>query len=133
MRLRPTIQTLGLLLLCSASSFASLGETKDQCRTRYGVPIREDSSGGAEWFKKNGIEIFTAYSSGACFLITFKKSEGRLSDKEIDELLTASRGAKNLNWQKLHPGVWGRADKATATLGKDGMLTLAIDITTLEE
>ena len=92
-----SVKTLLLSLLASLvahSAFARLGETKDECETRYG--FARGQMGNGVTYLKDHITIIVVYKDDHSVRETFVPEGGSfLHEEQIDDLLNAnSRGSK---------------------------------------
>jgi hypothetical protein len=103
-----------VLALTIAPVEARIGETLEQCVSRYGEPVSK--ANGLILFQKSGIVIAVAsFFEGRVDSIGFKKISGDpLSATELKELLDANSGGQT--WKK---GALG----ADVLLSQDGELT----------
>lgn len=82
---------VGITHHCSA---ARIGETPEQCITRYGEPVSRDRQAGQMLFIKNGFAIVADFYEGRCASLLFTKLEAdvmgqprQLSDEVTSALL----------------------------------------------
>ncbi len=125
------MKTKSISFLLLAVSFGSLtlnaearlGETLEQCKARYGEPVRE--MGGAYAFKKSGLlvvaEFYEGKASGILYQSTTLDTSGRtvaLSDGEIEALLKAEGGDQE--WEKVgadsEQAIWRTSGGAVAAV-----------------
>lgn len=87
-----------LIFISAVKAQARLGETPQECVTRYGQPISIDKETAMLGFRKEGILIAATFRDNACVLISYMKDVteqnpnggGRFSDAEIEVLLESN-------------------------------------------
>ena len=97
MALRFVIMTVLPLLIFSMPAYARIGETQEQCKQRYGIPVKVDSVQNMMGFKKSGFFIIIQFHDGKADMIRFSKLEQNIlgiatemSENEIETLLKAN-------------------------------------------
>ena len=96
----------GLLVACFAlSASARIGETPEECKARYGEPMKN----GENWdFVKNGYRITLHFYAKRVYFIEFNRIGGKnasvgwggeLSENEIESLLASNVGKGE--WKKM--------------------------------
>ena len=92
---------LFILLLVSISSFARLGETLKQCRTRYGREALSDTPRKIYFFRKKNFSIMLMFlpKSNKCNYIAYVKPNGKMTKtrkiKSIDDIINLFYPEKN--------------------------------------
>jgi hypothetical protein len=136
MRIAFLIVAVGLLLSGIVSAQARLGETEDQCITRYGTPIHVLNPGeilnpgdkGALYrtliFIKGDYVVVIYLLNGKCSFLSVQRTDKvALGDGEIELLLSANIGG--LTWQKTSANnanqYWVRTDGAEAKCSLDNL------------
>lgn len=96
---------------------ARLGETPEQCATRYGEPSGE--KGRKVVYRKNGFAIAAWFHAGKCDCIVFRKEIDpgldlgeEISEPEIEALLEANRG--DGKWTKAKANQWAIGEERIA-------------------
>lgn len=86
-----------LILTTTISAQARLGETPNECVTRYGQPVKIDNEASLLVFIKAGLFIVSKFRNESCVTISFAKEERNilgisepLSNAEIEALLAAN-------------------------------------------
>jgi hypothetical protein len=104
-----------------------LGETRDQCRQRYGNPAEEQTEGGATVaiYKLNGFKIQIMFINGVAELIDYeKKGEWKNAALTADEIKTfLSANTQGSSWTKLDrmKEAFGAEDLERRDLMRDAM------------
>jgi hypothetical protein len=105
--MKPLILFAACLVMAS-NAFGRIGETLEECNTRYG---KVTMIGDEAHFKKKGMSIIIWFRDKKAALIKFL-ADHKMSDVEIDTLLKANGGASE--WIKVsetkYKGAWGTAD-----------------------
>jgi hypothetical protein len=99
---------------------ARLGETFDECQTRYGLLVKVDSGSRSDYpqfcFQKDGIEIRVRFLNSHSAQEVFTGLAGKMSDTSVADLLNAN--AQGSTWSAIdvgHAKTYTRQDaKATA-------------------
>ena len=140
----PISFTIALVILCTASAYARLGETEEQSRIRYGEAVEglvgpndKPLISGAKELAYNfqGWRIRAAFANGVTHKIEYVKipDGGTLkpvTDEEVQALLEAEKGTYKWREQKPRTGndgldklketfdgkIWERSDHADAKL-----------------
>ena len=88
-----------LILLVPICAFARIGETAEECVTRYGKAI--DKVDNRMFFAKGGFVIAATFYQGVVDSIAYFKEGKRaeISDNEIEVLLKSNGGDEK--WEKL--------------------------------
>jgi hypothetical protein len=115
----------GLFGLTLIPAQARLGETLDQCTSRYGTitgsSMNSDGNKTAD-YQKNGIIIGITFVNGRAELEDFVKSDGsEFSDTELKGLLDADSGSNNSWLDSTNSNdvkAWIREDNAVAAYSK---------------
>ncbi|MFZ4394181.1 MAG: hypothetical protein ACOYOU_00985 [Kiritimatiellia bacterium] len=96
---------VAIAVLLPAYSFARIGETPEQCKTRYGSPLSTNEIGGL-LFRKGPLLFQVTFFEGKCDSIIFNKEEknvlgkpAEMSDNEIVIILKANGGDRK--WKAL--------------------------------
>ena len=115
---------ISLLMILSGISFARIGETLDECKKRYGEPVKAEE--GFTYFRKADLIIQVSFFKTKVDFIRFAKSKDdeHFTDNEIKLLLDANgAGAK---WEDIQSNLWGTKSGLFATIDqKNQNLTLA--------
>ena len=97
-----------VLILLGSQGFARIGETAEQCDSRYGAPLKVEAS-GTRYYERAGINIGVIFFEGKADSIFYMKKErtalGKpipLSENEIEIFLNSN--AEGRNW-KVRPMV----------------------------
>lgn len=124
MKLLPLVFA-GILIIATPAS-ARLGETPDQCSSRYGFSTGQ--VGPFTMYHKSQVLIAVVFAEGVSVKEVFAPEPNtKLSDAQISELLAANAGASRwtvsageyaLRWYSRADGV------ASATLARNGELTI---------
>jgi hypothetical protein len=109
--------------LLTGTTFANIGSTEEECRSRYGDPLPDKltvpGAQKAVAFKKNGLRITVGFFDGKAELMTYQKIrevtellQPKLSEAEFAPLMEANGAGQK--WEKKEvPGglsYWARAD-----------------------
>ena len=88
---------IAVLVLCSVTAFARIGETEAQIEKRYGKPKFNSSSTRSYFYK--ALSIIVAFDNGVSGIETYEKRDGALmSAGEIRQLLNAN--GDGTKWQE---------------------------------
>jgi hypothetical protein len=124
----------GILLITSiltTAASARIGETLEQCRTRYGAEVKSSASTatGYSFFSKNGFLISIQFTDGKAAMLTFRKTTPgeAITPAQLDALLASNAGGSK--WQadaKSTFPSWQTEDRKVLALylEKSGMLTI---------
>lgn len=113
-----SLQLFAFLTILPCQSFARIGDTLEECNTRY-KPFNFFNAKGGHSFYKDGIVIVTYFFDGKVDKIRYFKFDTgasedalftNLSDSEIQTLLKDNGGARK--WVKRKDGVWETEDRA---------------------
>ncbi len=99
---RMLILLVGILLAGSAAQ-ARLGESIEQCRTRYGEPRRNtlnDELTGIATYKKNDLNITVHFRKGQADLIRYSPGDVSTVDLDLAKFLLKLNG-RNKEWDQL--------------------------------
>jgi len=116
--MKPCIYQLLLLLISTMVLHARLGETEDQCITRYGHPLEKISVEGlpAEVFEKGDFLVCVEFlNARAASIAYFKRDHSAIDDdeKEVLRLIEGNNSPWILKQQKSPDQFWARADGAS--------------------
>lgn len=94
-----TFFLLSILLVIPALVSARIGETREQCESRYGKPV--SSGEDYSFHEKSGLQVVCIYHAGKCDCIAFNQLEMDaekktlpLSDTMLQTLLKANSGGQ---------------------------------------
>jgi hypothetical protein len=101
---------VAIVLTLSSTAVARIGETLEQCQSRYGKEIRR--ANGCSVFIKAGFYIMVQFYEGKADSILFRKVEQNILDmpveispNEIQNLLKQNGGGKT--WKETHEVIIG--------------------------
>ncbi|RYD67686.1 MAG: hypothetical protein EOP83_02325 [Verrucomicrobiaceae bacterium] len=129
------MRLLLLLLVSALPASARLGETRDECDKRYGIPVKTLEGGGIVYAKAGLHIVATFWNSKVSHIMVCKverdalNTPKELSQNEIEILLKANDGGSE--WKKSEAlafmrSQWERADGKAVALYKqtDNYLTI---------
>ena len=106
----PVMKTLQFLIFISLChpAFSRVGETMDECKTRYGPPIGRLEE--EVQFKKNGLDVFISFHGGKASGVRYS---GEITYAMAEELLKANGGDKKwlVTWDEKALKRWKTEDK----------------------
>ena len=98
---------VALFFIAITISHARVGETLEQCRTRYGDTISKDDKEGTATFRKSGLIVLVYYKDAKADCVVFRKIQTdplgngeEISENEIEGLLRANGGERKWNKSK---------------------------------
>lgn len=119
MNLQFVAPSVFLLALCAS---ARLGETADECKSRYGTPVSRDAKINSFTYAKNGFTVMACFYNGKASFLSIEKSEKddlgkpkEISKNEISSLLNANSNGKEwkeLERSELSPKGWSTEDRS---------------------
>lgn len=93
------LRILVLYPLIFSSSYAQVGENREELETRFGDPLKVDDEQNALQFEKDGLKIKCLMNQGFAYLVSFESTEKRkLKQEEVKEIL--KKYSRGFNWYK---------------------------------
>lgn len=120
-----------MMILCvvCCSAYARIGETEEQCKSRYGMETGNTAGQKGNRglsFEKGGIKISCEFFQNKCYQILFYVT-GRepISKDSIQQFLVAN--SNNMKWNEVESNKkWLREDKQVTAEVKDNGRTMLI-------
>lgn len=97
---------IAILILSSISVFAKIGETIEQCTTRYGKPVKSDEFKELQYkyFKKDNLIVGCIFQDGKCTSCFYVKDDSTsLSETEMENILKSDYKESEWTYKK---GSW---------------------------
>lgn len=116
------MKTMVLLIFAIGLSMplhARLGDSPFWCYNKYGTKNSRRPSDNAKSasFSKDGLFILCIFENGKCIEINYQRTQGGLSDSEIDQFLYENReGSTWTETKGIGAKYWKRSDGGTAML-----------------
>ena len=107
------------VILHSATAYARLGETQEQCIQRYGNPVK--TGAGSMHFVKDGVVIGCGFDDAkVCdFIVYFKNDGSKFTSEEVIQIIVKINSA---NGKRKWDMQWPDGDKPSTWKSDDGFI-----------